>query len=77
MTSTINVTPKKRGRPATGKQPHVSLRMHPDVIRALEDVLRDPNVPVVNTSEAIRFIVETWLLERGYLKSAPIRLTRL
>ena len=75
MTS-IPVPQKKRGRPATGETPRVGVRLHPDVRRALEDVMRDPDVPVANMSEAMRFAIEAWLVEHGYLKSMPYRLGR-
>lgn len=63
MKSTINVTPKKRGRPATGKQPHVSVRMEPELIKALDNYLRD-NPNLRSRSDAIRLILSEYLKER-------------
>jgi metal-responsive CopG/Arc/MetJ family transcriptional regulator len=60
MKSIINVTPKKRGRPATGKQPHVSVRMEPELIKALDNYLRD-NPNLHSRSDAIRLILSKHL----------------
>lgn len=67
MTS-IPVPQKKRGRPKTGVTPRVGVRLSPPLQAAIEEVLRDPDVPVTNTSEAIRFIIRDWLRQRRYLK---------
>lgn len=62
MASTINVTPKKRGRPATGKQPHVSVRMEPELTSAIDDfVATQSDNP--SRSEAIRRILRENLIE--------------
>ena len=63
MPSTLNVTPKKRGRPATGKQPQVSIRMSADLLLALDAWIEDQPEPKPNRSEAIRLIVSTVLFE--------------
>lgn len=65
MTS-ISVTPKKRGRPATGKNPHVSVRMEPELIAAVDE-FRAATEAVVSQSEAIRTLVADALKEKGYL----------
>lgn len=60
MKSIINVTPKKRGRPATGKQPHVSVRMEPGLIDQLDKFLAD-NPNLRSRSDAIRHIISEFL----------------
>lgn len=58
MKKSIKATPKKRGRPATGKDPQINTRMPADLIAQVEawstanDVVR---------SEAIRRLVELGL----------------
>jgi hypothetical protein len=56
--STKKVTPKKRGRPATGKDPLVSTRM-PTVLIADIDAWADRSD--IKRSEAIRRLVEIGL----------------
>lgn len=53
--SNNNVTPKKRGRPATGKNPHISARFPENLIEAV-DAYAD--VKGLSRSQAIRKIVE-------------------
>jgi hypothetical protein len=53
--STINVTPKKRGRPATGQDPFVTTRMPQHLIDA---VAKWASTNEVSRSEAIRQLVE-------------------
>lgn len=55
-----NATPKKRGRPATGKQPHVSLRMAPEMIAAL-DTWAAEQADKPGRSECIRRIIAEWM----------------
>lgn len=50
-----NVTPKKRGRPATGKAPHLTLRMSQDTITALDLYAEAEGV---SRSEAIRKMIQ-------------------
>ena len=51
---------KKRGRPATGKDPLTALRLPPDLTKAIEKWAVDqPDEP--NRSEAIRRLVELGL----------------
>jgi len=55
MAKSIAVKPKKRGRPATGKDPLVGVRIHPDLIARIDKwASRDD----VSRSEAIRRLVE-------------------
>ncbi len=56
--STKKVTPKKRGRPATGKDPLVSTRMPTTLIDDI-DTWADRNE--IKRSEAIRRLVELGL----------------
>ena len=67
MKSSIPVKQKKRGRPKTGQMPFVGVRMSLEMQSAIEAVLRDPDVPPTNTSEAIRWIIRDWLIGHGYL----------
>ncbi|QIG92273.1 hypothetical protein [Bradyrhizobium sp. 6(2017)] len=62
--STKKVTPKKRGRPATGKDPLVSTRMPPTLIAAVEAwASQQDDDP--GRSEAIRRLVEIGLKAKG------------
>jgi hypothetical protein len=58
----IKVIPKKRGRPATGKDPLVALRLPPETISAVDDWAKRNGL--VSRSQAIRE-----LLDRGLRKS--------
>lgn len=64
----ISVTPKKRGRPATGKHPPVNVRMPPDLADAIDSFSADENDKPAR-SEAIRRIIRDWLVGHGYLKA--------
>ena len=56
MAKPTRVIPKKRGRPATGKDPLVATRMPPGLIRAIDDwAARHANG---SRSEAIRHLLE-------------------
>ncbi|TXN15873.1 hypothetical protein FV219_01500 [Methylobacterium sp. WL122] len=57
MLMSIEVTPKKRGRPATGKDPATSIRLSPD-IRAEIDAWSATQPDRPSRSEAIRRLVE-------------------
>jgi hypothetical protein len=56
------VTPKKRGRPATGKDPLVSTRMPTSLIREIDGWADRSKV---KRSEAIRRLVEIGLKAKG------------
>ena len=58
LTMSISGTHKKRGRPATGKNPHVVVRMEPVAI-ARVDAFAERNE--INRSEAVRRLVELGL----------------
>lgn len=67
----ISVTHKKRGRPATGKNPPVNVRMPPDLADAISKFVADQDPQLPNTSEAIRAILRDWLIGHGYLDLPP------
>lgn len=52
--STKKVAPKKRGRPATGKDPLVGVRLSPEMLEAIEDIALENEIP---RSEAIRRLI--------------------
>jgi hypothetical protein len=67
MKKSIKVTPKKaRGRPATGKDPHVTARMPGELINQVEAWATSRGL---GRSEAIRRLVELGLTVKT--KSAP------
>lgn len=55
----IKVIPKKRGRPATGKDPLVALRLPPELIKAI-DAWSARN-KAASRSAAIRTMIENTL----------------
>jgi len=57
--NTIPVGPKRRGRPATGRDPSVKVRMPPDVLQAIERWAR--KFQDLDRSSAIRALVELGL----------------
>ena len=65
MKKSIKVMPKKRGRPATGKDPQVVLRMSPKLIEAVESIAASESI---TKSEAIRQLIErgvqAWIEEQ-------------
>ena len=58
--STKKVIPKRRGRPATGKDPHLSFRAPPELTARIEAYAEQINEA---RSEAIRRLVEKGLAE--------------
>ncbi len=58
MTKSIKVSPKKRGRPATGKDPMIGARFDPEAVAAIEAWAKTADV---SRSEAIRRLVELGL----------------
>jgi hypothetical protein len=55
--STKNVPQKKRGRPATGQDPHISLRLPVETIAAAEAwAAQQPDKPT--RSEALRRLID-------------------
>lgn len=67
MQSILNVPPKKRGRPATGKNPRVGIRIEQELIDAIAAFQEANDPPIDNQSEAIRRILRDWLIGHGYL----------
>jgi len=64
--SSIPVTPKKRGRPATGRDPQVQVRLHPSLIRQLDERAERDGI---SRSEIIRRLLKEALEARGMLKA--------
>lgn len=63
----IPVIPKKRGRPATGKDPMASFRCPDDVMAAIEAFAsEEPDNPP--RSEAIRRLIREALEKLGYME---------
>jgi hypothetical protein len=63
MKNSIKVAPKKRrGRPATGKDPHIAARMAPALIAEVEAWA---TANETTRSEAIRRLVEIGLKAKG------------
>jgi hypothetical protein len=63
----IAAKPKKRGRPATGRDPMIGLRAPLEFTKALDRAsAREDDQP--SRSEMIRRIVTEWLKAKGYLK---------
>jgi hypothetical protein len=58
MASTEKVTPKKKGRPATGKDPVLTFRSPPELTAQIEVYAADAGLP---RSAAIRRLVEMGL----------------
>ena len=58
MPRSIEVLPKKRGRPATGKDPMLTFRAPEEMIREIERWAEDHGMP---RSEALRKLIEDGL----------------
>lgn len=67
MASSISDIPKKRGRPATGKDPMLTFRAPPQVSAALDAASAEMGGSA-SRSELIRRIVVEWLSAKGHLK---------
>lgn len=63
----INVTQKKRGRPATGQMSHVTVRLPDDLLPALERFAQTYEPPL-SRSDSIRAVIGFYLAEKGFLK---------
>lgn len=66
LTMSIAVKPKKRGRPATGKDPLVGIRMSPELTEAL-DAFAAVQEPALSRSEAVRALVMQGLMREKLL----------
>jgi metal-responsive CopG/Arc/MetJ family transcriptional regulator len=62
MAKSINVKRKKRGRPATGTDPLIGVRLPPKLIEAIDSWARREGV--ASRSEAIRRMIEHTLADR-------------
>lgn len=67
----ISVKPKKRGRPATGRDPLVAIRMPPDLTAAI-DTFAAEHEPPASRSEAVRALVSRQLIAMGRLSADPL-----
>ena len=68
MGKSIKEMPKKRGRPATGKDPMVNLRMPPELISSVDAWGRSSGI---TRSEAIRRLVEQALVQHAPPRTRP------
>ncbi|MGV1912099.1 hypothetical protein G6K96_21475 [Agrobacterium vitis] len=66
MNQSISVKHKKKGRPATGKTPIAGVRISDEISAALDAYVAG-NSEIANRSEAIRQILQNWLVDHGYL----------
>ncbi|MEQ8448248.1 MAG: ribbon-helix-helix domain-containing protein [Nitratireductor sp.] len=62
----ISVIPKKRGRPATGKDPLIAFRAPESLTRAVDEYAA-AKMGGAPRSEAIRAILRDWLESNGYV----------
>jgi Arc/MetJ-type ribon-helix-helix transcriptional regulator len=66
MAKSIRAVPKKRGRPATGRDPVSAIRLSPDLIATIDKWAARNDVS--SRSEAIRRLVEVGLAEAPPVK---------
>ena len=71
MAKSISVRQKKRGRPATGQMPPITVRLPEDLIEAIDKWSRKNGVPT--RSGAVRRLVEQALAAPGDDRSIPVR----
>jgi hypothetical protein len=64
MEKSIAVEPKKRGRPATGKDPIVAFRAPPELTAGIVAAAKAEGI---GRAEAIRRAVREWLRAKGFL----------
>ena len=67
----ISVKPKKRGRPATGRDPLVAIRMPPDLTAAIDTFAAELEPPA-SRSEAVRALVSRQLIAMGRLSADAV-----
>lgn len=67
---TIRANTGKRGRPATGRGHTVGVRIHPDLMAVL-DQWRSAQTPIPTRPEALRAIVQDWMIGHGLLPLEP------
>ena len=61
----LSIVPKKRGRPATGRDPVVAVRLPADLVVAVERATVARKIP---RSQVIRDALAEYLKAKGYLK---------
>jgi metal-responsive CopG/Arc/MetJ family transcriptional regulator len=67
MTKSTTVIPrKKRGPAPTGKGTPVMVRLQPDMLASLDEFISEQ--VGVSRPEAIRMVLQDWLLNHGYGK---------
>lgn len=69
MAKSIKVTPKKRGRPATGRDPHVTARLPVDLVAEIEAWA---SMNQVSRSQAIRSLIEQALAAQPKAKKGKL-----
>ena len=69
MTASIGVVPKKRGRPATGRDPVTAIRLSEEFREAVDRAISD-NAQPLSRSEYIRRVLGDHLRAKGYLPAA-------
>lgn len=68
MTSSINASTKKRGRPkTTGTGQTIGVRLHEEDLAALDRFAEEQPDPKPSRATALREAALCWLRERGYL----------
>ena len=63
--------PRKRGRPATGQDPHVSIRLPAALIDALDGYRAQLTAARYSRSELIRKVLEDRLIHEGFIEPLP------
>ena len=69
--SPTSASPKGRGRPATGQDPHVSIRLPAALIDALDGYRAQFAAARYSRSELIRKILEDRLIHEGFIEPLP------
>ena len=70
MAKAIAAVPKKRGRPATGRDPHITVRVPQEMINGLELWAGKNNV---SRSEAVRDLIAEHLIRAPKPKSKTLK----
>lgn len=69
MRKPIAAIRKKRGRPATGLDPMISVRVPPIILAALDNWIAERPAPKPSRSETVRAAVKAWLVIEGRIAS--------
>ena len=67
MAKSIKVHQKRRGRPATGRDPAVTVRMPPEYQTGLDKWIKEQPKPQPSRSDAIRRAIGDWLTGLGLM----------